>query len=399
MLRSVHRRAAACIVLICLAAACTSTDSGPRRATQQTAAPSSATATATEPPVRPEDVKVDAALAGLDRRQQVAQLFVVGVPLDDIGAGDTLVAEARVGGVFLQGRSRAAAGELAATHRAVGLDRPGATAVGGRGPGGRPGPGAVAAPDFRRSRRPSSRAGCPRTSWPAWRTSWGRHCAAAGVNLDLAPVMDVVPPGTEAGNAPIGAHGRQYAGAADEVLDAAAVIVTGLAAHGVTATLKHFPGLGRVRDNTDTTADVVDDVTTRYDGQVAAFGTLARSPAHPFVMMSSATYAAIDPTAAAAFSPVVIGELLRGQLVFDGVVISDDLGAARAVADVEVGERAVRFLAAGGTLVLTVDATTLPRMIEAVLARDAADPAFAAVIDGAVRTALLAKVRAGLLPG
>ena len=73
--------------------------------------------------------------------------------------------------------------------------------------------------------------------------------------------------------------------------------------------------------------------------------------------------------------------------------------AARAVADVEVGERAVRFLAAGGTLVLTVDAATLPRMIEAVLARDAADPAFAAVIDGAVRTALLAKVRAGLLPG
>jgi beta-N-acetylhexosaminidase len=58
----------------------------------------------------------------------------------------------------------------------------------------------------------------------------------------------------------------------------------------------------------------------------------------------------------------------------------------------------VRFLAAGGTLVLTVEPATLPRMIEAVLARDAADPAFAELVDDAVRTALLAKAHAGLLP-
>jgi beta-N-acetylhexosaminidase len=58
----------------------------------------------------------------------------------------------------------------------------------------------------------------------------------------------------------------------------------------------------------------------------------------------------------------------------------------------------VRFLAAGGTLVLTVDASSVPPMIEAVLSRADADPAFAAVVDGAVRTALLAKAHAGLLP-
>jgi hypothetical protein len=68
------------------------------------------------------------------------------------------------------------------------------------------------------------------------------------------------------------------------------------------------------------------------------------------------------------------------------------------VQDVEVGQRAVRFLDAGGTLVLTVEPATLAPMIDAVLARDAADPAFSAAVDGAVRTALLAKARAGLLP-
>ena len=97
------------------------------------------------------------------------------------------------------------------------------------------------------------------------------------------------------------------------------------------------------------------------------------------------------------FSPVVLTDVLRGQLGFDGVVISDDVGNADAVAGVAVGDRAVRFLGAGGTLVLTVEATQFEPMVDAVLARAEDDAAFAAVVDAAVRTALLAKARAGLL--
>jgi beta-N-acetylhexosaminidase len=92
-----------------------------------------------------------------------------------------------------------------------------------------------------------------------------------------------------------------------------------------------------------------------------------------------------------------VTELLRERLRFDGVVISDDLGNARAVRDVPPGERAVRFLGAGGTLVLTVEPAIVPEMIDAVLQRSDADPAFAATVHDAVRTALLAKDRAGLL--
>jgi beta-N-acetylhexosaminidase len=167
----------------------------------------------------------------------------------------------------------------------------------------------------------------------------------------------------------------------------------------VTATLKHFPGLGRVIDNTDTTAGVTDDVTTADDPQVALFADLARSTTHPFVMVSSATYAHIDPHDQAAFSSVVLRELLRGRLGFDGVVISDDLGNAVAVSAVPPGERAVRFLSAGGTLVLTAEPSLVPEMMDAVLERDAADPEFARTVDTAVRTALAAKDRAGLLAG
>jgi beta-N-acetylhexosaminidase len=348
------------------------------------------------PPAQPSgSPAVEEALAQLDRRAQVAQLFVVGVPLQGLDAGDALV-RGGVGGVFLRGRSSAAAADLAAVTGRwapaapgprpwVAVDQEGGQVQALSGPGFEPLPEAV------------EQGALPADQLAALADTMGAALRSAGVNLDLAPVVDVVPPGTESGNAPIGAFGRQYGGTAREVVRSAGAVARGLAAHGVTATLKHFPGLGRVAGNTDTTAGVTDTVTTRYDGQVAAFAALASARAEPFVMMSTAIYTQLDPTEVAAFSPVVVTGVLRDQLGFDGVVISDDLANAASVTHLPVAERALRFLAAGGTLVLTVDAATLSPMLEAVLARDAVDPAFSALVDDAVRTALEAKDRAGLL--
>jgi beta-glucosidase-like glycosyl hydrolase len=339
--------------------------------------------------------RVTRALDQLDRRQQVAQLFVVGVPLDDLATGDALVRDSAVGGVFLRGRSGAGVPALAATTARWNSLAPGPRPwVAADQEGGAvqtlSGEGFAALP-------PAVDQGLlPPDQRAALADALGASLAGAGVNLDLAPVADVVPAGTEWGNPPIGASGRQYGASADVVTAAAGSIIGGLGAHGVTATLKHFPGLGLVSENTDTTPGVTDTATSRDGPQVAVFGELARSPHRPFVMLSSATYAQMDASAPAVFSKVVVTDVLRGQLRFDGVVISDDLGAARAVQAVPPGERAVRFLAAGGTLVLTVDATVLPQMIEAVLAQAAADPAYSAAVDAAVRTALLAKARSGL---
>ncbi len=80
------------------------------------------------------------------------------------------------------------------------------------------------------------------------------------------------------------------------------------------------------------------------------------------------------------------------------MVISDDIGAAQAVQGVPVDERAVRYLEAGGTLMLTMDADLVPDMIDAIVARAESDPGFSATVDAAVRTALTAKAEAGLLP-
>lgn len=389
------RRALAGVLLGVLVAGCSS-DGGTAAAPSSSPAPRTSSA----PPVTPApptglEADVADALAALDRRSQVSQLFVVGVRLEDLGPG-TALAEAGVGGIFMAGRSSASAADLAGTAAGWQAAAPGpglwvaADQEGGQvqtlsGPGFDDLPSARAQGDL------------PPAELRELARGLGRSLRSAGVNLDLAPVVDVVPAGTAAGNPPIGAFGREYGTTAEEVVTAAGAIVAGLAASRVTATLKHFPGLGRVTANTDTTADVVDPQTSADDPQVAAFGTLAALPAHPFVMTSSAYYPQLDPAEPAVFSTAVVTDLLRGRLGFDGVVISDDLGHARAVAAVPPGERAVRFLAAGGTLVLTVERTDLEPMVEAVLARDAADPAFAAQIDAAVHTALLAKARAGLL--
>ena len=339
--------------------------------------------------------EVTAALAGLDRRAQVAQLFVVGVPLADLSGAGALAAQG-VGGIFLRGRSTIAAGDLAAITARWAGPAPGlrpwiaADQEGGQVQ-------ALSGPGFRRLPSAVGQGQLPAADLAALADGMGADLAAGRVSLDLAPVADVVPAGTEAGNAPIGAHDRQYGSTPAAVVAAAGTVVGGLGAHGVTATLKHFPGLGRVRENTDDNAGVTDTETTAGGKQVAAFGTLSRARERPFVMVSSATYTQIDGSAPAVFSPVVITDVLRGQLGFRGVVITDDVGQAAAVQAVPAGDRAVRFLEAGGTLVLTVRAAVFPEMLDAVLARDAADPAFAATVDAAVRTALVAKARAGLL--
>jgi beta-N-acetylhexosaminidase len=70
----------------------------------------------------------------------------------------------------------------------------------------------------------------------------------------------------------------------------------------------------------------VDEVTQRDDPYLQPFATAVRAGV-PFVMVSLATYTKIDPDHLAVFSPTVIDGMLRGDLGFDGVVISDALGA------------------------------------------------------------------------
>src|SRR5262249_9790650 len=133
-------------------------------------------------------------------------------------------------------------------------------------------------------------------------TTWGHQLAAAGVNLDFAPVMDVVPPGTDAQNQPIGALQRAFGHDPETTGSPGAAFIRGMRAAGVATTAKHFPGLGRVVGNTDFTAQVTDTATTRNDPYLRSFRRAIRVHV-PFVMVALATYTKIDPHHLAVFSP------------------------------------------------------------------------------------------------
>ena len=226
---------------------------------------------------------------------------------------------------------------------------------------------------------------------------WGRELKQAGVNLDLAPVMDVVPPGTAPRNQPIGALRREYGSDPQTVAAHGVAFLRGMRQAGVATTAKHFPGLGRVTGNTDFTAGVVDPVTAPGDPYLGSFQA-AIDAGVPFVMVSLASYPRIDPRHLAVFSSRTMRTLLRTRMHFGGVIISDDMGAAAAVASLSPAARAIGFLAAGGDMILSDSLPAAAAMDTAVLSKMKRDPAFRSAADSAVMRVLVAKQAYGLLP-
>jgi beta-N-acetylhexosaminidase len=225
---------------------------------------------------------------------------------------------------------------------------------------------------------------------------WGEQLTAAGVNMNFAPVLDVLPPGTDQQNQPIGVLQRGYGHDPTTVADHGVAFMKGMQHAGVASVIKHFPGLGRVHGNTDFVANVVDDVTTKDDPYLQPFRQAIEDGAR-FVMVALATYTKIDPSHLAVFSPTVIG-ILRRSMGFDGVIVSDDMGAATAVANVAPADRAVDFLEAGGDIVISKTLQPAEAMYQGVLSKTRSDPAFRHIVDAAAARVVDAKAHYGLLP-
>lgn len=224
--------------------------------------------------------------------------------------------------------------------------------------------------------------------------AWGGQMAAAGVTLNLAPVADTVPAAHPRANAPIGRYDREFGYTPGVVASHVAAVVRGEELGGVDVTVKHFPGLGRANGNTDLKQHVTDP-TSRHSPYLAPFRAGVDAGA-PFVMVSLATYPNIDPSRPACFSKTVITDMLRGDLGFTGIVISDSFHA-KAVRSVPPRTAALDYFRAGGTILLDTQRQPIYAMERALLAEQASDPAFAGTIKADVLTVLSAKAAAGLL--
>lgn len=325
----------------------------------------------------------------LSAEEQVGQLLMVGVPTSDLDSTTAdVLRSTKAGSVVLLGSSKMNRSDAAALAARVGAlstadipvlvaaDQEGGEVQRLQGQGFTRIPDAVAQGQMNE------------TAFHSQSETWADELARAGVRFNLAPVADVVPDDLAASNAPVGQLKRQYGSDPERVADSVVTFVQSMEKANVATSLKHFPGLGKVKQNTDS-GEATDQTTVVDDPSWKPFIDGIQAGASS-VMISSATFEKIDPDHKAVFSSKIITDILRGSLGFDGVVISDDLGAAGAVADVPAGERAVRFLDAGGDLIINADASIAQDMAKAILSRMDDDPKFAdAVAQSAARVLAL----------
>ena len=346
-------------------------------------APSSApTSTATA------DGSCAALAASLTPAERAGQLIVVGVRGTLDAAERAVLTKNHAGAVILMGG--ASAKDTAAAVRAVGATIGVAVTVDQEG--GRvqrfKGDGFDTIPSAREQATLTT--GELEQSW----VTWGGQLRDAGIDLTFAPVADVVPASKTSTNEPVGKLKRGYGSDPAVVGEKVSAVVRGLAEAGVGSSVKHFPGLGEVVGNTDFAAGVVDSVTGADSASLGSFraGIAAGAPS---VMVATATYTRIDKANLAAFSPAVM-TLLRDDLGFDGVIASDDLAAAKAVSSVPAGQRAVKFVRAGGDWVVAVEPAAAAAMAEAVAATAASDAGFARRVSESATRVLELKAGLGL---
>lgn len=183
---------------------------------------------------------------------------------------------------------------------------------------------------------------------------WAGDLRACGINLNATPVLDL----------PVsGAHDiigdRAYGEDADTVIALARAVTDGFMQGGVIPVVKHVPGHGRARSDSHEHLPVID----------TAIEELERTDFRPFAALNDAPAAmtahilltALDAKRPVSISPVIIGQVIRGTIGFDGLLMSDDLSMK--ALDGSLAERAEGVMAAGCDMALHCNGT-LPEMVE-----------------------------------
>jgi beta-N-acetylhexosaminidase len=189
----------------------------------------------------------------------------------------------------------------------------------------------------------------------------GDEMLALGINVDLAPVLDVV-----AGSSPA-LNGRHLGSDPQVVAELGTAFLRGLEQAGVVAVPKHFPGHGRAVTDPHAEAAYVDASLADLEAVdfvpfEAAFAAGARA-----VMVGHPIYAAIDPNLPASMSPAVL-TLLRERFGFNGVAMTDSLSMAGVAQGRDPGQLAAAALAAGEDLLLVVDPAAVEDTVAAIVA-------------------------------
>lgn len=195
----------------------------------------------------------------------------------------------------------------------------------------------------------------------------GQVLAHAGINLNFAPVCDV---DANPDNPVIGRLGRSFSSNPDAVAACAGGFARGLKSQGVLAVAKHFPGHGS--SAADTHLGVADISATWTQAELGPFLALADAGLADMVMTAHVMHLRLDPDLPASLSPLVTGNLLRRQMGYRGVVVTDDL-QMRAVTDHFGFKRALGLAVNAGADILLIgnnleyDEQVAPKALDALM--------------------------------
>jgi len=193
---------------------------------------------------------------------------------------------------------------------------------------------------------------------------------ASGVNVTLAPVADV-------GSVPGAAlAGRAFSSDFSSAAEATAESVKGWRKGRVAPTAKHFPGLGGATTNTDFGSATIERSAQQIRDEDLVPFKAAIGAGVPLVMAGHALYPALDGERIASQSQPIIQGLLREELGFDGVVITDSTEAKAVQEITDVQEAALRNIRAGVDIVLTTGRGSYIHVYRALLAEAKRDPEF-----------------------
>ena len=186
----------------------------------------------------------------------------------------------------------------------------------------------------------------------------GRALVGLGVNTDFAPVADV-PASTSSF---MYQQGRTWSFSSRETARLANAFALGLGDRGALATMKHFPGLGFAKKNTD-------DFVVHIDATKSELAPGLRPYRHavangvPLVMLSNAVYRAYDRSHAAGWSRPIGTTLLRGEIGFHGVTITDSLDGAANTRGIPTNPLALKAAKAGTDMLLLTGSEASSRSV------------------------------------
>jgi beta-N-acetylhexosaminidase len=211
-----------------------------------------------------------------------------------------------------------------------------------------------------------------------------------GVNVNFAPVADVAPgPGSDI-------YPRAFAGGPVAVGNRVVAAIEGYRAGRVAATAKHFPGLGGAPRNTDDASVVIRRNASRLRRADLVPFRAAVAARVPLIMVSHAAYPSLDARRIASQSRRVIGGLLRGEMRYEGAVVTDALEANAVLRRSSVARAAERSLTAGCDLLLLTRPSSWKPVVRHLAARAAVSRTVGTRLRQAVARVLALKRALGL---